>query len=515
MMSVLALPIQFRQKLLATSLLSITLALGACSSDDDSSDTQDSLLESQSVSYDASAPIFPEGLVYDASRGVFLVSSASSGAVGQVDATGTYTSMISPTQFAGNGSFGMAVDEVNDRLHVAVANIQNPAVARLMTFNRSSFELLHDNDFAAISGSPSFANDVTVDADGNAYVTNSKQGVIYRVNLSGEASVYYEDASLSVSTAEENGLNGIAFNSEGFLVLAHSETSAIFKLSLGDFPVLNEISLPDGIVDSPDGIAISGDYLYTVNAGSMAGYVAQFAMSDEWSSGTLEGDTFATGSIFPTTLASNGEDLFVNNSYFSFPAFGNNPTEYLLSQVQFDQSVRYSGSASEIPRINTPISPFGYGDSTPAPLLEGCDEPLAANAPDLRGDWVESDVVIDGETLSAATEDSYAERIEQCGDRLIVVSNGVIHDIYKADGTMFNGVNDVNPRGMPIHSSGEFVGNGLVLTPIFPVESGVSVENVTRELITDDAGDTVLRFFNPVLGRVIYLTRDQDDGATI
>ena len=86
------------------------------------------------------------------------------------------------------------------------------------------------------------------------------------------------------------------------------------------------------------------------------------------------------------------------------------------------------------------------------------------------------------------------------------VSEGVIHDIYKADGTMLNGVNDVNPRGMPIHSSVEFVGNGLVLTPIFPVESGVSVENVTRELVTDDAGNPVLRFFNPLLGRVIYLT---------
>jgi len=39
------------------------------------------------------------------------------------------------------------------------------------------------------------------------------------------------------------------------------------------------------------------------------------------------------------------------------------------------------------------------------------------------------------------------------------------------------------------------------------VESGVSVENVTRELVTDDAGNPVLRFFNPLLGRVIYLTR--------
>ena len=38
MMSALALPIQFRQKLLATSLLSITLALSACSSGDQDDD---------------------------------------------------------------------------------------------------------------------------------------------------------------------------------------------------------------------------------------------------------------------------------------------------------------------------------------------------------------------------------------------------------------------------------------------------------------------------------------------
>jgi len=59
-------------------------------------------------------------------------------------------------------------------------------------------------------------------------------------------------------------------------------------------------------------------------------------------------------------------------------------------------------------------------------------------APDLRGLWLDE-------------TSGHLERVEQCGDRVVVTAAGVIHDM-RADGTLRNGVNDVNPSCMRIRN---------------------------------------------------------------
>lgn len=97
--------------------------------------------------------------------------------------------------------------------------------------------------------------------------------------------------------------------------------------------------------------------------------------------------------------------------------------------------------ADEIPVGHTP--PGGYGAEMPPPILERCDEPLVAGAPDLRGTW--RTVAVEWMNGSAPDPDpatDHVERIEQCGDRVCITSSGIIHDM-RADGTVENGVNDV------------------------------------------------------------------------
>jgi hypothetical protein len=98
-------------------------------------------------------------------------------------------------------------------------------------------------------------------------------------------------------------------------------------------------------------------------------------------------------------------------------------------------------SADAIPVAHTP--PGGYGENMPPPILAGCTEPLVDGAPDLRGLWRSVAVEVDG---APAPDDhpvlDHVQRIEQCGDRLVVTSGGVVHDM-RCDGTEANGVNDV------------------------------------------------------------------------
>lgn len=112
-----------------------------------------------------------------------------------------------------------------------------------------------------------------------------------------------------------------------------------------------------------------------------------------------------------------------------------------LTQAQLVQSCTFPAldaaygatrlRAADIPTAHTP----GCGYTTfPAPVLANCAEPLAAGVPDFRGVW-----------RDPRAADGHIERIEQCGDRLVVTAGGVVHDM-RMDGTYEHGVNDVAAR---------------------------------------------------------------------
>ncbi len=97
--------------------------------------------------------------------------------------------------------------------------------------------------------------------------------------------------------------------------------------------------------------------------------------------------------------------------------------------------------ADDIPVAHTP--PGGYGTDMPAPVLAGCEEALVASAPDLRGLWTVVSVRdAEGTPLDAQPALGHVQRIEQCGDRMVVTAGGVVHDM-RCDGTEVHGVHDV------------------------------------------------------------------------
>ena len=129
----------------------------------------------------------------------------------------------------------------------------------------------------------------------------------------------------------------------------------------------------------------------------------------------------------------------------------------------------------EIPVAHTPAG--GYGTEMPPPILAGCDQPLVAGAPDLRGLWRAVTVEWkDGVARDPDPMADHVERIEQCGDRVCITSTGIIHDM-RADGTAEHGVNDVTPQGHPITVICTFEDGVHVLRPV-----GLPGVEVTRRL---------------------------------
>ena len=124
-----------------------------------------------------------------------------------------------------------------------------------------------------------------------------------------------------------------------------------------------------------------------------------------------------------------------------------------------------------IPVAHTP--PGGYGAEMPPPILAGCDMPLTPGAPDLRGLW--RTVAVEVEGVPAPRDHrayQHVERIEQCGDRVVVTAGGVIHDM-RCDGTEAHGVHDVAEFDYttPITVVATYEDGVHVLRPVgFPIE---------------------------------------------
>jgi len=149
----------------------------------------------------------------------------------------------------------------------------------------------------------------------------------------------------------------------------------------------------------------------------------------------------------------------------------------------------------DIPVAHTP--PGGYGGNFPKPVLAGCIEPLVAGAPDLRGMWQVTEVEVKGKP-APKTHRAYRhfERVEQCGDRMVITSGGVIHDM-RCDGTAEHGVNDVAVRDFKTK-----------LTVIATYENGV---HVLRPVVVGFR----IRLLARLLGYNIVVTRRRDGADMI
>lgn len=125
--------------------------------------------------------------------------------------------------------------------------------------------------------------------------------------------------------------------------------------------------------------------------------------------------------------------------------------------------------------------PGGYGEEFPDPVLAGCTEPIVDGGIDMRGTWRVVEAAVDGMPVTDHRILGTVQRIEQCGDRVVITAGGIIHDM-RCDGTEANGVNDVAEfdKSTPITVVATFEDGVHVLRPV-----GVPIE-VKRWLDGDD-----------------------------
>jgi sugar lactone lactonase YvrE len=260
----------------------------------------------------------PEGIEYDSLNARFLTGSIAEGTIFQIGRDGGVTPFV--TDKALVSSVGIEVDAPRDRL--LVANSDRAAFdpgktgqAKLGVYSLTTGERLALVDLAAVIGTPTspayFANDVTVDTDGNVYVTDTMQNVVYKVTADYQASVLKRFGSLEGNAQ----VNGIVFHEGaggGYLLVVAD--ALMFKVPVANPDASTQVKIAEP-VPGQDGIVWARDgTLAAVSNKSDAPRVVKLKSGDDWASAQRAGVAVLVGQA--TTAAAVGGDVYAIHPHF-------------------------------------------------------------------------------------------------------------------------------------------------------------------------------------------------------
>lgn len=258
----------------------------------------------------------PEGIEYDEDNGRFLTGSLAEGTIFVIERDGSVVPFVMDEELV--SSVGIEVDEDRDRL--LVANSDSAVFgdqtatghAKLGVYNLMTGERLAMVDLGAAIGGEGrhFANDVTVDGEGNAYVTDSFANAIYRVTPDYQPSVMHRFTDL----AEGELLNGIVHHEGGYLLAVAGQR--IFKVPVANPAGTTEVDVSEP-VGGQDGIVLMADGRLVVTSNSDAEpRLVAFRSDDNWMSAQRVGVATLTGGA-ATTVAIVGDELWAVHPHFN------------------------------------------------------------------------------------------------------------------------------------------------------------------------------------------------------
>jgi sugar lactone lactonase YvrE len=260
----------------------------------------------------------PEGIEYDEDNGRFLTGSLAEGTIFVIERDGRVVPFVTDPELV--SSVGIEVDEERDRLLVAnsdravFGNADAAGHAKLGVYHLLTGERLAMVDLGATvgAGERHFANDLTVDGEGNVYVTDSFANAIYRVTPDYTASVFHRFTDLPQGAL----LNGIVYHDGGFLLTVAGER--IYRVPLANPAGTSEVRVSEP-VGGQDGIVLTDDgrLVVTSNSATEPRLVA-FRSDDGWMTARRVGVAELTGGV-ATTVAIVGEELWAVHPHFNDP----------------------------------------------------------------------------------------------------------------------------------------------------------------------------------------------------
>ncbi|GMR17856.1 MAG: SMP-30/gluconolactonase/LRE family protein [Gammaproteobacteria bacterium] len=300
----------------------IVILLGACTDSKHPAKVEVVAKTPDVVSFKRAA-LYPEGVDWDAANKRFMVTSIREGVVGTVTDDGTYTVFAQDPRMV--SAVGIRIDAGRDRVLVCNADPgaskhSNPKttgkLAALAVFQLSTGKLIKYIDLAKGLEGSHFCNDIVIDKDGTAYISDSFSTIIYKVGPDYKASVFLNNKRFS----------GVGFNLNGmvikdnYLLVDKYNDGTLFKVPLDNPEAFTQVKMKvnfngaDGLLWAPDGtlVMIAND---SKHGGSVPAIktdkVVKLTSSDNWASAQVV-SKIDTGDVFATTGVVRDGEIYVN-----------------------------------------------------------------------------------------------------------------------------------------------------------------------------------------------------------
>jgi sugar lactone lactonase YvrE len=242
----------------------------------------------------------PEGIEFNKNDNTFLLSSLNAAAITKVNLNGIFEPFTSGEKFP-LSTAGLQIDYKRNRLLAAGFNgtelmDKDPATkgtAYLRVYNLRTGVIEQDINlsFLAPEASAYFANDIAIDKDGNAYISDWYARVIYKVDLNGNPSVFWTN-----ETGIQSGPNGLDFHPDGYLLVSILNVNdkglyadyGLVKIPVNNPEVAQVVKIKNSGFTGFDGMVLKSDgkVVGVTNNGTTPGgnTFIELSSDDNWSS---------------------------------------------------------------------------------------------------------------------------------------------------------------------------------------------------------------------------------------
>ncbi|MEJ7810007.1 MAG: hypothetical protein WKG32_06255 [Gemmatimonadaceae bacterium] len=302
-----------RRAAAAGTLAAVALAAAGCSPDVTSPVATPALKKGGGLPERYVIPgsaVYPEGIAYEGRSRSIFVSSTTDGTIyrGEIDDEVLVT-FLPGGQDGRTTAIGI---EVDDRGHLFVAG---GATGKVFAYDTRTGALIN----AMGNSRPNaFLNDIAVTTDGLAYVTDSRNPVIYqaRRNRAGryELDPWLDLTGTAIQYQPGINLNGIDATRNGkYLFTVQSNTGQVFRIDTRTKEVV-EVDLAGTRLTNGDGLFVRGNTLYiTQNAQEI---LSEIRLRPNRTKGEIVSQTTDPSFMYPTSIVGVRGRLMVVNSQF-------------------------------------------------------------------------------------------------------------------------------------------------------------------------------------------------------
>ncbi len=255
--------------------------------------------------------VFPEGIAYDERTQLVFVSSTTNGTVFRGSASDeTLAPFLPPGADGRTTAIGLEVDNAG---HLFVAG---GGTGFVWVYDELTGDLI-----AALptGSSPTFINDIAVDKDGVAYITDSMSPVIYRVAPNGTGGYtierWLELAGTPIVYGPGFNLNGMVVSpSNQYLFTVQTNTGKIYRIDIATKAIV-QLDVGGATFSNGDGLWMRGNTLYVLQ--NQQAIITEIRVQPNQARGTVVGQTTDPSFMVPTSLVGARGRLLVVNSQFN------------------------------------------------------------------------------------------------------------------------------------------------------------------------------------------------------